>query len=158
MILKARASAIPADIESFDSKPKRIAEKDGATRTMRLTYSLTPPPMYSHEKMNEPRKAPMKIQIIMYPLKYIASNITKYATANCSMCSSARITCSMRLGRTRKDAAEPGPEAAAGAVEVLAGVFWAPVPLLPMPIALSDSEAGDGVAAPGWVCAEGARY
>jgi hypothetical protein len=31
----------------------------------------------------------MKMQMMMYPLKYMANNITKYATANCNMCSVA---------------------------------------------------------------------
>lgn len=46
-----------------------------------------------------PKNAPMKIQMIMYPLKYIANNITKYATANCTMCSRARTVCSIGEGR-----------------------------------------------------------
>jgi hypothetical protein len=60
---------------------------------MRTTYSFAPAPRTSHEKINEPKNAPIKIQIMIYPLKYIASNMTKYATANWSMCKNARITC-----------------------------------------------------------------
>ena len=30
----------------------------------------------------------------------MANNITKYATANCTMCSAARIVCSNNVGRT----------------------------------------------------------
>lgn len=63
------------------------------------THSFSASPNGSHEKINAPRNAPMNIQMIMYPLKYIASNMMKYATANCSMCSSARISCSMSVGR-----------------------------------------------------------
>lgn len=43
------------------------------------------------------------MQMIIYPLKYMASNMTKYATANCSICNKARTICSMRVGRTRID-------------------------------------------------------
>lgn len=50
--------------------------------------------------MKEPRNAPMKIQIMMCPLKYMANNMTKYATANCSICRRARTSCSISVGRT----------------------------------------------------------
>lgn len=53
----------------------------------------------SHEKISEPKNAPMKMQMMMYPLKYIASSMMMYATANWSMCKSARITCSIGEGR-----------------------------------------------------------
>ena len=36
---------------------------------------------------------------MIYPLKYIASSITKYATANSAMCNSARTSCWARVGR-----------------------------------------------------------
>lgn len=41
----------------------------------------------------------MKIQMMIYPLKYIASNMMKYATANWSMCNTARTNCSKNVGR-----------------------------------------------------------
>lgn len=63
------------------------------------THSFSASPNGSHEKINAPRNAPMNIQMIIYPLKYIASNMMKYATANCSICSAARMSCSMSVGR-----------------------------------------------------------
>lgn len=41
----------------------------------------------------------MKIQMIIYPLKYIASNMMKYATANWNRCKVARTNCSTSVGR-----------------------------------------------------------
>lgn len=41
----------------------------------------------------------MKIHMIMYPLKYIASNMMKYATANWNRCKVARTNCSTSVGR-----------------------------------------------------------
>lgn len=48
--------------------------------------------------MNAPSHAPMIIQMIMYPLKYIANNIMKYATANCNMCKVALTICCTSCG------------------------------------------------------------
>ena len=63
-----------------------------------MTYSLFKS-TGSQEKINAPRKAPMKIQIIMYPLKYIANNMMIYATANCAICINDRTVCSTSDGR-----------------------------------------------------------
>lgn len=49
--------------------------------------------------MKAPRKAPMKIQIMIYPLKYMASSMMMYATANCTMCNRERTECSTSDGR-----------------------------------------------------------
>lgn len=41
----------------------------------------------------------MKIQMMIYPLKYMASNMIMYATANCAICSKERTVCSTSDGR-----------------------------------------------------------
>lgn len=53
----------------------------------------------SQSKKKYPKKEPMKILMIMYPLKYIASNMTKYATANLVACKMARKNCCHIFGR-----------------------------------------------------------
>lgn len=139
-------------------------KEEGRGREGKGTYSFIPPPTYSHEKINEPRNAPMKIQMMMYPLKYIASSMTKYATANCSICSSARMSCSKRLGRTRT-ACDRELSTAAGVVPLVAVavamvVFCVPdcslslpVPLpLPSPLTMPLSDDGDGT------CSGGVRH
>ena len=65
----------------------------------KTTYSFALTTNPSQEKRNAPRNAPMKIQMIMYPLKYIASNMMKYATANWNRCKVARTNCSTSVGR-----------------------------------------------------------
>lgn len=63
------------------------------------THSDSCDPNGSQENINAPKNAPMKMQMIIYPLKYIASSMTKYATANCIVCNAARTTCSTKVGR-----------------------------------------------------------
>ena len=52
----------------------------------------------SHSKKKYPRNAPINILIMIYPLKYMASSITKYATANSNMWIVARTNCWSNVG------------------------------------------------------------
>lgn len=79
------------------------------------------------------------MQIMIYPLKYIASNMTKYATANWSICNKARTICSMRVGRTRIDL----EEAAGGYVALAAAVDFC----VPDASVLSDEDEAAGFCA-----------
>lgn len=114
---------------------KRTKQTNKRREKKEYTYSPRAPPNGSQEKKNAPKNAPMKIQIMIYPLKYIASNIMKYATANWSMCNVARTNCSKNVGRI-------GPVFPIGAMGGMMFAFAFGVECFASALVSSDEDSG----------------
>lgn len=83
---------------SSGPQPQQTVGSSHPSASLPLIGSLSATCSVPQSHKNLPRNAPMIIDMIMYPLKYMANSMMRYARPNCTMCMMDRTNCCSGVG------------------------------------------------------------